>query len=565
MKRLLGLLVLSAGAMFAQNPVVTQILNNYGLEPLAASQNSGIAQGSIFIVKGTNLSDQTTGLQDTYPLVTTLRGVRMQITVGATTTFAYFYYVLPGQLAGILPSNTPVGTGTLVVQNNGKSSAPATIKVVRSAFGTLAVSGAGSGMAAVHDSNYNLLSATNATNPSKYLVFYGSGAGPTTKDESVLQTGANASGDFTNIPITVTIGGKAATVLYHARTQYPGLDQINVQVPALDANTYSCAVAVIITLDGVVSNATTIPVAASGSTCTNPSTGGGGTTFNGLSQTDIDAIVSRGAFKFGSIDISRSTTYSSGFGQPETMTKSDEGSASFFSITGLDLRNMLTQTSVIAGYVTPAPGVCNVFNTQAILDAYPNITYASLDAGPSVTLRGPAGGSRVMTKETNAGFISYSATLGNATAGNFLDAGTYTAAGTGGPGVGAFSISVPMAPEITWTNRTALATVTRSSGMTVNWTGGEPTGLVTVTGTSIDTLTASAGIFQCYARGSAGTLTVPASVLTRIPASTSISGFSIPGTVDVSSDGQTAQTTASGVDFLFFSSSTSVSSNVTFR
>jgi uncharacterized protein (TIGR03437 family) len=225
MKRILALVAFSVSAAFAQTPTVTQILNNYSLI------NAGsVAQGAIFIVKGSFLSDQTTALQSV-PLQTTLVGVRMEITVAGTTTFAPMYYALPQQLAGILPSNTPLGNGTLIVRNNGRSSAPAAINVVRSAFGMLTVSGDGTGAARLQDASqgYQELSPTRATNPGNYLVFYGSGIGATAGNETVAQTGANASGDLTSIPTVVTIGGKNATVLYRGRTEFPGLDQINVQ------------------------------------------------------------------------------------------------------------------------------------------------------------------------------------------------------------------------------------------------------------------------------------------------------------------------------------------------
>ena len=96
--RRLSLLCAIATAVVAQTPTVTQVLNNYGLEPLSSSVNSGIAQGSIFIVKGVNLSNQMTGLQNP-PLQTTLQGVRIRITVDSSTKFAPLYYVLPSQLA----------------------------------------------------------------------------------------------------------------------------------------------------------------------------------------------------------------------------------------------------------------------------------------------------------------------------------------------------------------------------------------------------------------------------------------------------------------------------------
>ena len=154
-----------------------------------------------------------------------------------------------------------------MVVTNGLSSAPVAITVVKSAFGMLALNGSGTGGAAVYDSNFSLLSNTNATHPGNAITFWGSELGPTpAPDETVAQTGANASGDLTSIPITVQIGGVNAQVLYRGRSAFPGLDQINVVVPTLPSTTYSCAVGVLITTNDVQANALSIPVAASGNT-----------------------------------------------------------------------------------------------------------------------------------------------------------------------------------------------------------------------------------------------------------------------------------------------------------
>ncbi len=199
-------MALTAFAAFAQTPVVTQITNNY------SGINSGsLAQGAIFFVKGSNLADQETTSLQNVPLQTNLRSVQIRVVVSGTTTFAPLYYAFNGQLAGILPSNTPAGTGTLVVINNGRSSAPAALTVVRSAFGMLTLNGAGTGPAAVHNDAYALLASSNSTNPGKAVIFYGSGLGATAGNETVEQTGANASGDLTTIPITVTIAGALFT------------------------------------------------------------------------------------------------------------------------------------------------------------------------------------------------------------------------------------------------------------------------------------------------------------------------------------------------------------------
>ncbi len=334
--RLFVLAAVAGAATLAQTPSITQILNNYGLEPQSASQNSGIAQGSIFIVKGSNLSDQTTGLQSA-PLSSTLQNVRIRISSGGLTVYAPLYYVLPAQLAGILPSNTPLGTGQLFVENNGRVSTPATINVAKSSFGTLTLNGKATSTAAVHDQSYVLLSDTNATNPGNYVTFYGSGLGPTTKDESVPQTGINASGDLTSVPVTVTIGGKNAPVLYRGRTEFPGLDQINVQVPVLDAASYSCGVLVFISTGGVYSNTTRIPIAENGKTCATPSINS--LRFPESSQAELDRLLAAGNIKSGTLSYTRSVTITAVTGGIPTVTETAAASGSILSLNGPDLRN----------------------------------------------------------------------------------------------------------------------------------------------------------------------------------------------------------------------------------
>ncbi|OYW13232.1 MAG: hypothetical protein B7X34_00615 [Acidobacteriia bacterium 12-62-4] len=251
--RLIGAVLLCGGLASAQ-PVVSGVLNNYSYVP-AALPHHGIAQGSIFVIFGTGLANSSTGLQSV-PLRTTLEGVSAAVTVGGVTRAVILYYVTPTQVAGILPSATPVGTGTITVTNNGRTSATAPIRVVQSAFGALTLDGSGSGAAAVFDAANQLLGPSNATHPGDVIVLYGTGAGPSAGDETLAQTQTNLS----SVPILVEIGGKPATVLYHGRTVFPGLDQINVVVPA-NAGT-GCGVSVAVASGSFVSNFTTIPVAA---------------------------------------------------------------------------------------------------------------------------------------------------------------------------------------------------------------------------------------------------------------------------------------------------------------
>ena len=543
----------SVSAAFAQTPVITQILNNYSLI------NAGsVAQGAIFIVKGTALSDQTTSLQSV-PLQTTLVNVSMQITVGSTTTSAPVYYALPTQLAGILPSNTPTGTGTLIVRNNGRSSAPATITVVKSAFGMLTVSGDGTGAARLQDASQGSqeLSPTRATNPGNFLVFYGSGVGATAGNETVVQTGANASGDLTGIPITVTIGGKNAQVFYRGRTAFPGLDQINVQVPTLD--TYGCNIVVSITTNNVAANLTTIPVAQSGTTCPPPTGGGGGGGGSiNPTQSEIDSWIARGTYASGILSLTRSTIYGTTIGvgaggivESTTLTKTDSIGGQFTSYGGADLAKVL-RGQLPAGYpiTTPTVGSCVVYRSNQLINAYPNLTFSGLDAGPQLTSSG-AGGTQFAPRQSSQGFgFTYSSTA--SLPNTYLNPGRFTLTGPGGASVGSFSGTVDVAADLVVTNAvTELSTINRSSPLTVRWTGGDTTATLTITGASIDSTTTVGTFFSCLANVSAGQLTIPASILSQLPASQSIGGFTVRGILSVNASGAGTRFNApSGVDIL---------------
>ncbi len=560
-----------AATAFSQTPSITQVLNNYGLEPLGSSQNSGIAQGSIFIVKGANLSDQSAGLQNA-PLSTTLQGVRIRITVSGVTTYAPIYYVLPAQLAGILPSNTPPGSGNIVVENNGRASAPSPAQVVKSAFGILTMNGAATGMAVVQDQDYVLLSRTNAANPGNYLVFYGSGIGATTKDETVAQTDANASGDLTNVPVTVTIGGKDAAVLYRGRTTFPGLDQINVQVPVLDPDSYSCGVIVYIRAGDVYSNVTRIPVAESGKTCTDPPINR--SKFPDLTLADVDRIQSGNA-KLGSLTFVRVSAVTPSATGGTMLTQTSTANSAFLSLSGPDLRNYFGDAARpdVPVLVPPAVGSCSVIETSSIApfvpsppSTYYDIAAHTLDAGDSLSIQWPGGSlkiPRIATTVDPTQYVYIEGTTDN------LPSGPYTFSGAGGADIGAFSTTFNMKAPLTLTNRESLQTVTRADGLRITWSGGDPTQQVSITGISsnldISTSITRVAAFLCIANQGDGSFMVPGSVLSRLPASGSLGSFVAPGTVGISGTNNPVRVNIPGVDYFYVSNSTTESTPVTLR
>ena len=156
-----------------------------------------------------------------------------------------------------------MGTGTITVTTSAGTSTAFPIQVVASAFGLL-TSNNGSGPAQGYDANldpnnqYTLFGFSAAANPGDILLLWGSGLGPVANDA----TGVAVSGT-----VTVYIGGIAVKPQYAGRSEFTGLDQINVQVPS---GLSGCYVSVVVQTGNIVSNFATLPVTASGRTLKMP-------------------------------------------------------------------------------------------------------------------------------------------------------------------------------------------------------------------------------------------------------------------------------------------------------
>ena len=572
MKRILGLMALAASAAFAQTPSITQVLDG-------GAYTNNVAQGSVIIVKGTNLSaaGYVPAAAPAYP--TTLNNVRITFTAvsgsAVVNVLMVYTYNQSGvnQLAGVIPSNTAAGAYDVRVINGANTSAAFRTNVQARKPGIVTADGSGSGAAQATLNGALILQRntnqgkigdfdTRPARPGERVDLWGTGLGP-----DLASDAGGTSGDQTSAgQIRVLVNSTEVTPLYAGRSQgFPGLDQIVFILPA--NTTLSCTVSIQVRAGGVTSNLTTIAV-ATGDTCTTPGGGGGGGNNTGLTQDQINAILARGSYKSGGVSVSRVSTYTTTAGQTIN-TRGDTVSGSFTSVSGPDLPKLFGTSTLPAGFQIPAAGVCNIFTTTTIPIAATNITSRSLDAGASITARGPAG-TRTALRTSSAGSIFYNVDAGPGTPGNFMDAGNYTFTGPGGPDVGAFSLSVDVAPELVWTNRTSVATINRASGATITWTGGEPSQLIFISGTSIVVDITNPGnptgaSFQCYANQSAGSFTIPASILNQMPASTELFGIAFPGTLALSSVGKITFGTASGLDSLTVSSSSSVAQSTTFR
>src|SRR5690606_31410994 len=100
-----------------------------------ALPNGSIARGSMFVGFGSGLGPASIQYPSPWPFPKTLAGTAITVTVGGTTVDCFIVYTSAGQIAGILPSNTPLGAGTMTVRYNGSVAATGPVNVVANSFG----------------------------------------------------------------------------------------------------------------------------------------------------------------------------------------------------------------------------------------------------------------------------------------------------------------------------------------------------------------------------------------------------------------------------------------------
>ena len=519
-------------------PTITQVINNYGLIP-SGFTNSGIAPGTLFIIKGSGLSNTplfTFQSATSSPgLPTTLNGASVKVTVGSVSVTPVFYYAANIQLALVLPSNTPLGAGTVTVTYNGQTSASFNIQVVANAFGFAAAYGAGSGTAHAQDLSYVSYGYGNSIPPGATVRLIGSGLGadPTRDIQYVQPTAASAI----NALAHVYVGGLDSTIFYQGPEGFPGVDEVDVTIPA-NAPT-GCYISVVgVSTNGVTTNFLTLPIG--NGPCQDPGLGTNGTqitTFSGLSTV-----------RTGFVEMLYSTSPAS----------SGSGTQLFAEAAGIF--QSYTGSSYGSGGGTVSIGGCIVTENGGSIGGSGSST--PLNAG-TITVKSPNAGFspvNLTSSSFSPGFYASIDAMGNSTlTTGFLtqSGGIFPFTATAGTDVGAFSTSVNFpTPLLQWTNQAASATVTRSAGLPITWTGGSPGSYVTISGSSSSASVSS--YFVCLAPVAAGQFTVPPYVLATLPASTN-------GSLSVQNNTAPQSFTATGLDYGFAIGLTSYDINAAYN
>jgi uncharacterized protein (TIGR03437 family) len=540
-----ALIFLCISGALAQTYVPPPYINGHSMRNAAsylppALASGAIAQGSIFSLFGSALGPATGVQASTYPLQTTLGGVTVSIVQGHTTVAALPIYVSATQVNIIMPSNAPLGPVSVQVSYSGQTSNFSPLTVVASSFGIFAVNSAGVGPAIVTDyisaASQPLNSLAAGAAPGQVVIIWGTGLGAVPSDINPPTAG--------NLPVQteVFVGGVSAPVAYNGRSPCcSGLDQIAVTLPANVPT--GCYVPVVVRTAGTtVSNAVTMAISAQpGAACSDA--------FNPLEQLFIKGQ-SAGIVALERLDQTVNVIVSPGVEVVSdyvtaAMFQSSPNPYFFQALFSLPPEGSCTtyagDNNLISSLIFPAEIAGSQFIGAQLLDAGKTI---SISNGSSVSVPAVVPIQRYDQLLGGTGSPVFTTPL------FFNPPSPVLVSGTGGSNVGAFSLSVPTAAPLQWTNQSSFNTVSRSQPLTVKWsTSGSSAGTALIAGGNYDPASRASSVFVCTAAASAGTFTVPAWALASIPA-TAANATQAYGAILLGFEPLSAQTafTASGLN-----------------
>jgi len=493
------LFLLPAEGLWGQQPILYHrgAVNAASLAPFGLP-NAPIARGSVFSVFGENLGPATAQIVSAFPLSPTFGGVALSVTQKGILTQAFPIFVSPTQINAIMPSTVAAGLATLrLTYLSGKSNA-ITIQIANSAPGVFAISSGGFGPGIVQNfisaSNQPINSSTAPAAPGQTVIIWGTGLGPVSFPDNVAPTAGNVS-----TPVTVTIGGIPASIQYSGRTPCcSGVDQIVATVPNNVSS--GCWAPVTVNAGGVVSNTTTMAIAASGATSCSDS------------GNPLSTLV-RTAGTQAYIDVERMNTVENVSVSPPLSKTMDKLYTRFYT-----RPNSPNNFDPYMSY--PPPGSCLVHQasndavlTKSLRGVLP--ASASLQPQPKQTYNN---GSQAITFSP---FLSFFSSTMAATTGagpiamNPLGANAALTIDPGGPNQ--MQLPLNLAAPVAWSRPSGIIDVPRSSPLVLTFTPGDAAAPTAIILYSYSAVNNSAVEAQCLAPAGATSFTIPADTLANFP------------------------------------------------
>lgn len=224
-------------------PVMSAIVSAGSAAPGA------ITPGELISIFGVGLGGVPSGLQldSSGEVATNLGGTQVLINDVA----APLIYVSPGQVNALVPFDAGSDAASIQVVAAGLPSGAWAVPLAPSAPSIFTTSASGVGQAAVVNQDGSVNSASNPASRGTAIQIYATGGGQTSPPSS---TAIVATGQASlTLPVSVTVGGVNAQVLYAgaAPGEIEGVVQVNVMVP--QSVTQGVALPVLVTIGNVTS------------------------------------------------------------------------------------------------------------------------------------------------------------------------------------------------------------------------------------------------------------------------------------------------------------------------
>jgi uncharacterized protein (TIGR03437 family) len=487
MWRYLWVAVVLCACPLAAEPVAGGVVNAAS-SILPGRPNASLTPGGLFSLFGTEMGPAQLVQAQEFPLPLELAGTSVRVTVAGVTADCIVLFTSAGQIAAILPSNTPIGEGMMTVSFQGQTSAPLSIRVAAGNFGIFSLSQRGEGRGVFTDplaTRLRLNGSFEAARPGEVWDIWGTGLGPVTADEAA----APAPGDLTNIDVKALVGGREAQVLYRGRSGCcAGVDQVRFVVPE---GVESCHAPVVVVVDGVPSNFVTMAVSRNGSTCSSPGRD---------AAENLELFESTGYLRQGQLLLARVWTTTQAADGSASTQRADSAAAAFVELRYDRILDLPPDRL--------PPGSCLVSPLPA---SSPEVR--GLEAG-RLNVNASTGAAELTRNSPGFYTLSFAPPAG-------VEAGRgYSFSTPGGELVGPFQASITPSEPIELMNPEQLRQVDRSAGLPIRWSRGR--GLVVIRGTSPFAVGPEGPVgaqFVCYADPAAGAFEIPPEVLRSLPAS----------------------------------------------
>jgi len=198
----------------------------------ASFATGAIAPGEIITLFGANLgpAELRTLALESGRVSTTLAGT--QVTINNTP--APVIYTSATQVSVVVPYALSGNTASIVATYNGRTTAAFTTAVTAAAPALFTLDGSGRGLPAALNQDGSIHSLENPATPGSVMVLYGTGEGQTDPPGTDGALATSSTLPRPMLPVTVTIGGRTAEVLYAGAAPglVAGVFQINVRIPA---------------------------------------------------------------------------------------------------------------------------------------------------------------------------------------------------------------------------------------------------------------------------------------------------------------------------------------------